>query len=99
MIELFLISVARLRILLQKLQLANTLMYYKQISTFVAQVFGTEGMVAIENPRPTAMLSSTQEGTKAVPIFKSFNERYAEAYKLELDHFINALEGRQWCFS
>jgi len=45
------------------------------------------------NKRPLEYSEWTAEGTTTEPIYQGFVDRYAESYRLELDHFLNVLEG------
>lgn len=58
------------------------------------EAFGEKGMVAAENPKPTTLVRTTVAAvaTDKPPYF--FLDRYAEAYRGELDHFIDVAEGR-----
>ncbi len=49
------------------------------------EVFGSEGMLAVENP-PFALLSGSPNGS--MPFFA---ERYADAYRIEMQAFIDAV--------
>lgn len=57
------------------------------------EAFGEKGMLQAENPRPTTVRRATEEGvvTDRPPWF--FLERYAEAYRAELEHFIDVARG------
>jgi myo-inositol 2-dehydrogenase/D-chiro-inositol 1-dehydrogenase len=54
------------------------------------EVFGERGMVQAGNPTPTTLSSWTEAGLASDKPFHFFLERYAEAYRTELDHFIEA---------
>jgi myo-inositol 2-dehydrogenase / D-chiro-inositol 1-dehydrogenase len=56
------------------------------------EVFGATGMLTQDNLRPTTMRVTTAETTDArEPLLNFFLERYAQAYRTELDAFIDAL--------
>jgi myo-inositol 2-dehydrogenase/D-chiro-inositol 1-dehydrogenase len=56
------------------------------------EVFGATGLLTHDNLRPTTMRVTTAEITDARdPLLNFFLERYAQAYRTELDAFINAL--------
>jgi myo-inositol 2-dehydrogenase / D-chiro-inositol 1-dehydrogenase len=56
------------------------------------EVFGATGMLTQDNLRPTTMRVTTAETTDAhEPLLNFFLERYAQAYRAELDAFIDAL--------
>jgi myo-inositol 2-dehydrogenase / D-chiro-inositol 1-dehydrogenase len=56
------------------------------------EAFGSSGMVANENLRPTTLRRSGAAGTEARdPLLPFFLERYAESYVRELDAFVAAV--------
>jgi myo-inositol 2-dehydrogenase/D-chiro-inositol 1-dehydrogenase len=56
------------------------------------EVFGATGLLTHDNLRPTTMRVTTAETTDARdPLLNFFLERYAQAYRTELDAFIDAL--------
>lgn len=56
------------------------------------EVFGSKGMLLQENLRPTTIRRWTQDVTDAQePLLNFFLERYQQAYKSELDAFVEAL--------
>ena len=56
------------------------------------EVLGSEGMLQAGNHTPTTVETSTAEAvSRDKPLF-FFLERYAEAYRVELDHFIDSLD-------
>jgi myo-inositol 2-dehydrogenase/D-chiro-inositol 1-dehydrogenase len=59
------------------------------------EVFGSKGMLQAHNPVRTSVVSSTAAGTMGDKLYPFFLERYADAYRAELDHFLEVLEGRQ----
>ncbi|XP_056644563.1 myo-inositol 2-dehydrogenase-like [Diorhabda sublineata] len=60
------------------------------------EVFGEKGMIKAENKSPMSNLEEYQPGvTKKSPIYYSFASRYQEAYRKEMDHFMNVLEGKE----
>jgi myo-inositol 2-dehydrogenase/D-chiro-inositol 1-dehydrogenase len=57
------------------------------------EAFGERGMLVAENVRPTSVrFSGTDETEAAGPYLNFFLDRYATAYRAELDHFLNAIE-------
>ncbi|XP_072386553.1 myo-inositol 2-dehydrogenase-like [Diabrotica undecimpunctata] len=59
------------------------------------EVFGEKGMIKAENKCPMQNLEEYKpEMTKKSPIYYSFASRYQDAYKRELEHFMNVLEGK-----
>ncbi|XP_066246059.1 uncharacterized oxidoreductase YrbE-like [Euwallacea similis] len=58
------------------------------------EVFGEKGMLKVENRSPVGTVEAfTHESIKRAPIDYSFPSRYGEAYKRELLHFIDVLDG------
>jgi myo-inositol 2-dehydrogenase/D-chiro-inositol 1-dehydrogenase len=58
------------------------------------EVFGAKGMVRADNHTATSVTVAGTAGFNTEPALPFFLERYADAYRLELDDFINAL-GKQ----
>ncbi len=56
------------------------------------EVFGSGGMVRAANRTPTVVERTHAGGTTTDKPLYFFLERYAEAYRAELDHFLNCLE-------
>jgi myo-inositol 2-dehydrogenase/D-chiro-inositol 1-dehydrogenase len=57
------------------------------------EIFGSSGMLLNENLRPTTVRRWGKTATDArEPLLNFFLERYAEAYRIELDLFLRALE-------
>src|SRR5262245_51120812 len=57
------------------------------------EAFGAKGMIGSENLRAVAVRRSTQESTdRAPPLLHFFIDRYSEAYRRELDDFIEMVE-------
>ena len=58
------------------------------------EVFGAAGMLLNDNLRPSTLRRYNVDETEArEPLLNFFLERYAEAYRLELDAFLAAIEG------
>ena len=56
------------------------------------EVFGSKGMLLNENHRPSTVRSWTASQTEVrEPLMNFFLERYADSYRIELEHFINAV--------
>ena len=56
------------------------------------EVFGSTGMLQMDNLRPTTIRRWSQDATDArEPLLNFFLERYQQAYKAELDAYIDAL--------
>jgi myo-inositol 2-dehydrogenase / D-chiro-inositol 1-dehydrogenase len=58
------------------------------------EVFGSEGMVRADNHTVTSVVRADQSGYTSEPALPFFLERYADAYRLELEDFLNALDGK-----
>ncbi|KAG6965785.1 hypothetical protein JG687_00005243 [Phytophthora cactorum] len=58
------------------------------------EVAGEHGMLQVQNPSKTAMVQSTKAGITADTLLHSFPERFREAYQLELDSFIDVVQGK-----
>jgi myo-inositol 2-dehydrogenase/D-chiro-inositol 1-dehydrogenase len=59
------------------------------------EVFGSAGVVAAGNHRVDRVALSDQDGTHVARLPAFFPERYAEAYRLEMQAFVDALRDRQ----
>lgn len=57
------------------------------------EVFGSEGMVRAGNERPTRVELANGEGFHKDPVLPFFLERYADAYRLQMDKFLRAVNG------
>jgi myo-inositol 2-dehydrogenase/D-chiro-inositol 1-dehydrogenase len=56
------------------------------------EVFGSKGMLLNENHRPSTVRSWTASQTEVrEPLMNFFLERYADSYRIELEHFIAAV--------
>lgn len=59
------------------------------------EVFGSRGMLQAGNIAPTSVRSFTENGVEALAPYQNFFlERYADAYRLELADFVEAVAGR-----
>jgi myo-inositol 2-dehydrogenase / D-chiro-inositol 1-dehydrogenase len=56
------------------------------------EVFGSKGTIAMENPRPLSVSQFNAEGQRLPPLLPFFPERYESAYKIEMNHFVSAIE-------
>ncbi len=65
---------------------------------YVMQAFGSAGMLTSHNMKPYELEYRTMEGLDTSPIHPDFLSRYDVAYRLELDHFLNLLEGKVYSF-
>ena len=57
------------------------------------ELFGSKGALRVDNVTCTQLRRLTAEGSGADPFPYSFAERYADAYRAELDHFADILDG------
>lgn len=57
------------------------------------EVTGEHGMIQVQNLSKTATVQSTEIGIMADTLQRSFPERFDEAYRLELDNFIEVIKG------
>jgi myo-inositol 2-dehydrogenase/D-chiro-inositol 1-dehydrogenase len=58
------------------------------------EALGPRGMLAAGNQQPTTVVASTAAGVAADKPLHFFLERYAEAYRAELRHFLDVCAGR-----
>jgi len=58
------------------------------------EAFGERGRLAVNNPRVSAVELWDQSGALLAPIEPGFASRYAMAYRAEMDHFADLIEGR-----
>ena len=58
------------------------------------ELFGSEGALRVENVQETSVSKLGEQGTAGARFPFSFAERYADAYRNELDHFADILDGR-----
>ena len=59
------------------------------------EVHGSKGMVRADNLRGTSVTLANQEGYRSDPLIDFFMERYAEAYRAELQTFCRMLAGQK----
>jgi myo-inositol 2-dehydrogenase / D-chiro-inositol 1-dehydrogenase len=59
------------------------------------EAFGSLGMVRADNHTATSVTLAGTNGFNTEPALPFFLERYADAYRLELDDFINALSAKR----
>jgi len=58
------------------------------------EVLGDKGMVQAQNRQPTTTIHSTDQGISGDAFCYSFPQRYEHAYAIELDHFVDILQGK-----
>jgi myo-inositol 2-dehydrogenase/D-chiro-inositol 1-dehydrogenase len=58
------------------------------------EAFGSLGMIAANNVTATTLVRASAAGVVTDRPLHFFLERYAEAYRAELEHFVDVLEGR-----
>jgi myo-inositol 2-dehydrogenase/D-chiro-inositol 1-dehydrogenase len=56
------------------------------------EVLGSKGMLRAENVQPDTVSRWTEDGGQLPRLLDFFVERYAAAYRAELDHFVRAVE-------
>jgi myo-inositol 2-dehydrogenase/D-chiro-inositol 1-dehydrogenase len=59
------------------------------------EAFGSGGSVRVDNLTTTTVAVWGEQGATRAPFQNFFLERYAEAYRLEMDHFAAVLRGEQ----
>ncbi|MGH8297435.1 MAG: Gfo/Idh/MocA family protein, partial [Steroidobacteraceae bacterium] len=59
------------------------------------EAFGSGGSVRVDNLTSTTVSVWGEEGAAQAPFQNFFLERYAEAYRLEMDHFAAVLRGEE----
>jgi len=59
-----------------------------------AEVLGVHGMATIQNPLENMVLVSTADGHTSSSATYSFPERFTSAYKIELNHWVDIIEGK-----
>ena len=59
------------------------------------EAFGSGGSVRVDNLTTTTVSVWDEEGASRAPFQNFFLERYAEAYRLEMDHFAAVLRGEE----
>ena len=59
------------------------------------EAFGKKGMVESKNLSKSSFCLSNGSGISDDVIHFSFQERFAESYKIELDHFLDAINGQE----
>ena len=57
------------------------------------ELFGSDGALQVDNVATTEVRQLGPDGARTEPFLHSFAERYAEAYRAELDHFADVLDG------
>ena len=58
------------------------------------EAFGSKGMASAGNPGQDAVQVWREAGARAAPLHPGFMSRYAEAYRAEMDHFADILDGK-----
>jgi myo-inositol 2-dehydrogenase / D-chiro-inositol 1-dehydrogenase len=58
------------------------------------EVLGEKGMLEAGNQKPTTVVASTMDGVRADKPLHFFLERYADAYRAELRHFLDVCAGK-----
>lgn len=58
------------------------------------EVFGSKGMLQAANPTPTTVTRYTREAVTSDKPYHFFLDRYPDAYRAELEHFLEIIEKR-----
>ncbi|XP_041379323.1 uncharacterized oxidoreductase YrbE-like isoform X2 [Gigantopelta aegis] len=58
------------------------------------EIFGSDGMASVENPRLSTDVISGVHGSQMTRLNESFWGRFGEAYSKEIDHFVDCLVGK-----
>jgi myo-inositol 2-dehydrogenase/D-chiro-inositol 1-dehydrogenase len=58
------------------------------------EVFGSKGMLQAANPLPTTVTRYTGEAVRSDKPYHFFLDRYPDAYRAELEHFLDVAAGR-----
>mmetsp|Transcript_24468 Transcript_24468/g.27214 ORF Transcript_24468/g.27214 Transcript_24468/m.27214 type:complete len:180 (-) Transcript_24468:36-575(-) len=58
------------------------------------EVHGEKGMLKAENPFKTSVVSCTKDGHNQDVSSFSFQQRYIQTYAIELNHFMDVVEGK-----
>ena len=59
------------------------------------EVFGSKGALSAANHTSTSVTLARENGFTTEPALPFFLEHYAAAYRLELEDFLNALQGKK----
>ncbi|WP_340267010.1 inositol 2-dehydrogenase [Sphingobium mellinum] len=58
------------------------------------EAFGSKGLIRADNVLETTVQSWTEPGAKKAPFENFFLDRYADAYRIEMAHFADVVEGK-----
>lgn len=58
------------------------------------EAFGSKGLIRADNVLETTVRSWTEGGAKTAPFENFFLNRYVDAYRIEMDHFADVVEGK-----
>ena len=58
------------------------------------EAFGSAGMARADNPVLDTVQVWREPGSAGAPLHPGFMSRYAEAYRAEMDHFADVLDGK-----
>ena len=61
------------------------------------ELVGDQGAVLTETPKESPLICRTPSGDSQEPMLYSFPQRFKDAYRLELLHFISVLRGEEEC--
>eukprot|EP00091_Calanus_sinicus_P021968 TRINITY_DN6744_c0_g1_i3.p1 TRINITY_DN6744_c0_g1~~TRINITY_DN6744_c0_g1_i3.p1 ORF type:complete len:421 (-),score=142.06 TRINITY_DN6744_c0_g1_i3:131-1324(-) len=57
------------------------------------EIFGRTGMLSADNEQPNRAVLTSYTGRHTAPMLQTFMSRFAEAYRVELEHFIDVVQG------
>jgi len=58
------------------------------------EVFGPLGMLDVKNETPNNSVFSRENGSQEDPIYYSFPSRHCDGYRIELEHFLDVVQGK-----
>ncbi|XP_061162544.1 myo-inositol 2-dehydrogenase-like isoform X2 [Saccostrea echinata] len=59
------------------------------------EVLGTKGLIQTQSIKTSELYTVTQESCKSEPLLQTFLDRYMDSFPTELNHFINAVQGKE----
>ncbi|XP_062618712.1 myo-inositol 2-dehydrogenase-like isoform X1 [Saccostrea cucullata] len=59
------------------------------------EVLGTRGLIQTQNIKTSELYTVTQESCKSEPLLQTFLDRYIDSFPTELNHFIDAVQGKE----
>uniref|UniRef100_A0A7S3PH51 Gfo/Idh/MocA-like oxidoreductase N-terminal domain-containing protein n=1 Tax=Aplanochytrium stocchinoi TaxID=215587 RepID=A0A7S3PH51_9STRA len=58
------------------------------------ELFGTDGVISVENPKEDTCVSGTNTGFESSKLFHSFPQRFREAFESEMESFVDTVTKR-----